>query len=160
VFSSRTCIRPAVADAGDGSVGELPIASRRECPERYFITRSCSAKGPWRPRLGRIYFRLAFLLLTLTGAANKSSTHTRLLEIQHCGTLDVIAFVGLRNAKLVVAQPAIFVGLGNFQIMKCRSRVRTDLTAVCWCAAWVAGFCLELSPRRCRHAERRESMAE
>src|SRR5258708_21065085 len=72
---------------------------------------------PWQTALAVVFFSgVAFLLLTVTRVreqiVNGMSACLKYSTLTGIGMF--IAFVGLRNAKLVVANPATFVGLGNF----------------------------------------------
>jgi len=72
---------------------------------------------PWPVALGAVFFSgVLFVLLTVTRVREQIVN-----GIPHClkqatagGIGMFIAFVGLRSAKLVVANPATFVSLGNF----------------------------------------------
>jgi len=72
---------------------------------------------PWRTALGVIFFSgVFFLILTVTRVREQIVNGIPdCLKHSTAGGIGMfIAFVGLRNAKLVVANPATFVSLGSF----------------------------------------------
>jgi len=72
---------------------------------------------PWRTALGVIFFSgVLFVLVTVTKVREQivNGIPDCLKHSTAAGIGMFIAFVGLRNAKLVVANPATFVGLGSF----------------------------------------------
>ena len=72
---------------------------------------------PWRTALGVIFFSgVFFLILTVTRVREQIVNGIpECLKYSTAGGIGMfIAFVGLRNAKLVVANAATFVGLGSF----------------------------------------------
>ncbi len=114
-----TCISAAVATLVMGLYANYPIALAPGMSlNAYFTYAVClNMHIPWQTALAVVFLSgVLFLLLTVTrlreqivnGIPNclKHSTAT--------GIGMFIAFVGLRNAKLVVANSATFVALGNF----------------------------------------------
>ena len=114
-----TCLASAVATLVMGLYANYPIALAPGMSlNAYFTYSVCLGMHiPWRTALGVVFLSgVLFLVLTVTRIREhivngipdclKHSTAT--------GIGFFIAFVGLRNAKLVVANPATFVGLGNF----------------------------------------------
>jgi AGZA family xanthine/uracil permease-like MFS transporter len=72
---------------------------------------------PWQTALGVIFFSgVFFLVLTVTRVREQIVNGIpECLKFSTAGGIGMfIAFVGLRNAKLVVANPATFVSLGSF----------------------------------------------
>src|SRR5260370_17963884 len=72
---------------------------------------------PWRTALGVIFFSgVFFLILTVTRVREQivNGIPGCLKHSTAAGIGMFIAFVGLRNAKLVGGNPATFVSLGNF----------------------------------------------
>jgi AGZA family xanthine/uracil permease-like MFS transporter len=72
---------------------------------------------PWRTALGVIFFSgVFFLILTVTRIREQivNGIPECLKHSTAAGIGMFIAFVGLRNASLVVANPATFVSLGSF----------------------------------------------
>lgn len=72
---------------------------------------------PWQTALAIVFFSgILFLVLTVTRVREQivNGMPDCLKHSTATGIGMFIAFVGLRNAKLVVANPATFVGLGSF----------------------------------------------
>jgi AGZA family xanthine/uracil permease-like MFS transporter len=72
---------------------------------------------PWRTALGVVFISgVLFVLLTVTRVREQivNGIPDSLKHSTAAGIGMFIAFVGLRNAKLVVANPVTFVGLGSF----------------------------------------------
>ncbi len=114
-----TCISAAVATLVMGLWANYPIALAPGMSlNAYFTYSVVLGKGvPWQTALGVVFISGSlFLLLTLTGVREQivNGIPDCLKYSTAAGIGLFIAFVGLRNAKLVVAQPATFVGLGNF----------------------------------------------
>ncbi|MFT7258619.1 MAG: AGZA family xanthine/uracil permease-like MFS transporter [Glaciecola sp.] len=71
---------------------------------------------PWEAALGIVFYNgILFLLLTLSGLRQKiANAIPASLKIGvQCGIGLFIAFIGLKNAGLIVDNPATFVGLGD-----------------------------------------------
>jgi adenine/guanine/hypoxanthine permease len=113
-----TCISAAIATLIMGLWANYPIALAPGMSlNAYFTYSIVIGRGvPWQTALGVVLFSgLLFLLLTLTNVREHIVN-----DIPDClkhGTAAgiglFIAFVGLRNAKMIVANPATFVGLGK-----------------------------------------------
>ncbi len=113
-----TCISSAFATLVMGLWANYPIALAPGMSlNTYFTYSVVIGRGvPWQTALGVVFLSgIAFLLLTLT----KVREHI-VNDIPDClkhGTAAgiglFIAFIGMRNAHLIVANPATFVGLGN-----------------------------------------------
>jgi AGZA family xanthine/uracil permease-like MFS transporter len=72
---------------------------------------------PWQTALAVVFCSgVLFLVLTVTGVREEivNGIPDCLKHSTAAGIGMFIAFVGLRNAKLVIANPATFVGLGSF----------------------------------------------
>jgi AGZA family xanthine/uracil permease-like MFS transporter len=72
---------------------------------------------PWQEALGMVFVNgLIFLLLSVTGVREKivAAIPTGLKIAITCGIGLFIAFIGLKNGGIIVADPATFVGHGNF----------------------------------------------
>src|SRR5881227_2577838 len=72
---------------------------------------------PWQTALGAVFFSgVLFVLLTVTRVREQivNGIPDSLKHSTAAGIGMFIAFVGMRNAKLVVANPATFVSIGNF----------------------------------------------
>lgn len=84
----------------------------------YFTYTVCLGAGvPWQSALGLVFVNgVAFLLLSLTGVREKivNSIPYSLKIAITCGVGLFIAFIGLKNAGIVVASKATFVTQGDF----------------------------------------------
>lgn len=114
-----TCISAAVASLVMGLYANYPIALAPGMSlNAYFTYSVCIGMHvPWQTALAVVFFSGAlFLLLTVTRVREQivNGIPDCLKHSTAAGIGMFIAFVGLRNAKLVVANPATFVGLGNF----------------------------------------------
>jgi len=116
-----TCISSAVASLVMGLYANYPIAMAPGMSlNAYFTYSVCIGMNiPWRTALGVVFFSgVLFVLLTVTRirAQIVNGIPNGLKHSTAAGIGLFIAFVGLRNAKLVVANPATFVGLGNLSL--------------------------------------------
>ncbi|MFZ0733247.1 MAG: NCS2 family permease [Candidatus Sulfotelmatobacter sp.] len=114
-----TCISAAVATLVMGLYANYPIALAPGMSlNAYFTYVVCLGMHvPWRTALGVIFFSgVAFLILTVTRVREQIVNGIPdCLKHSTAGGIGMfIAFVGLRNANLVVANPATFVSLGSF----------------------------------------------
>jgi AGZA family xanthine/uracil permease-like MFS transporter len=113
-----TCISSAFATLVMGLWANYPIALAPGMSlNAYFTYSIVIGRGvPWQTALGVVFLSgLVFLVLTLTSIREHIVN-----DIPDClkhGTAAgiglFIAFVGLRNARVIVANPATFVGLGK-----------------------------------------------
>ena len=113
-----TCISSAFATLVMGLWANYPIALAPGMSlNAYFTYSIVIGRGvPWQTALGVVFLSgLVFLVLTLTSIREHIVN-----DIPDClkhGTAAgiglFIAFIGLRNAKVIVANPATFVGLGK-----------------------------------------------
>lgn len=114
-----TCAAAAAATLVMGLYANYPIALAPGMSlNAYFTYVVCLGMHvPWRTALGVIFFSgVIFLLLTVTRVREQIVNGIPgCLKHSTAGGIGMfIAFVGLRNAKLVVANPATFVSLGTF----------------------------------------------
>src|SRR6202020_1095781 len=114
-----TCASAAVATLVMGVYANYPIALAPGMSlNAYFTYSVClSMHVPWRTALAVVFCSgVLFLVLTVTRVREQivNGIPDCLKFSTAAGIGLFIAFVGLRNAKLVVAQPATFVGLGSF----------------------------------------------
>jgi AGZA family xanthine/uracil permease-like MFS transporter len=114
-----TCIASAAATLVMGLYANYPIALAPGMSlNAYFTYSVCLGMHiPWRTALGVIFFSgILFLVLTITRIREQivNGIPNCLKHATAGGIGMFIAFVGLRNAKLVVANPATFVSLGSF----------------------------------------------
>jgi AGZA family xanthine/uracil permease-like MFS transporter len=114
-----TCLAAAVATLVMGLYANYPIALAPGMSlNAYFTYTVCIGMHvPWTTALGAVFFSgVLFVLLTVT-RVREQIVNGIPLGLKHAtagGIGMFIAFVGLRSAKLVVANPATFVSLGNF----------------------------------------------
>ena len=114
-----TCISAAVATLVMGLYANYPIALAPGMSlNAYFTYSVCIGMHiPWRTALGVVFFSgVLFVLLTVTRVREQivDGIPECLKHSTAAGIGLFIAFVGMRNAKLVVANPATFVSIGNF----------------------------------------------
>ena len=118
-----TCISAAVASLVMGLYANYPIAMAPGMSlNAYFTYSVCLGMGiPWRTALGVVFLSgVLFVLLTITRVREQivNGIPNCLKHSTAAGIGMFIAFVGLRNAKLVVANPATFVGIGNVSLLE------------------------------------------
>src|SRR6478752_207268 len=114
-----TCISAAAATLVMGLYANYPIALAPGMSlNAYFTYSVCLGMHvPWRTALGVIFFSgVLFIVITVTRIREQivNGIPDCLKHSTAAGIGVFIAFVGLRNAKLVLANPATFVGLGSF----------------------------------------------
>src|SRR5271170_2876223 len=114
-----TCISAAAATLVMGLYANYPIALAPGMSlNAYFTYAVClNMHVPWQTALAVVFFSgCLFLLLTVTRVREQivNGMPDCLKHSTATGIGMFIAFVGLRNAKLVVANSATFVGLGSF----------------------------------------------
>jgi len=114
-----TCLSAAVGTLVMGLCANYPIALAPGMGlNAYFTYQVClSMHIPWQTALGVVFLSgVIFLLLTVTRVREQivNGMPDCLKHSTASGIGFFIAFVGLRNAKLVVANPDTFVGLGSF----------------------------------------------
>lgn len=114
-----TCLSAAVATLVMGLYANYPIALAPGMSlNAYFTYSVCLGMHvPWPVALGAVFFSgVLFVLLTVTRVREQivNGIPESLKHATAGGIGMFIAFVGLRSAKLVVANPATFVSLGNF----------------------------------------------
>ena len=115
-----TCISAAIATLIMGLWANYPIALAPGMSlNAYFTYSIVLGRGvPWQTALGVVFLSgVLFLLLTLTNVREHIVN-----DIPDClkhGTAAgiglFIAFVGLRNAKIIVSNPVTFVGMGSIR---------------------------------------------
>ena len=114
-----TCLSSAVATLVMGLYANYPIALAPGMSlNAYFTYSVCLGMHvPWRTALGVVFFSgVLFFVLTVTRVREQivNGIPDCLKHATATGIGFFIAFVGLRNAKLVVANTATFIGLGSF----------------------------------------------
>jgi adenine/guanine/hypoxanthine permease len=114
-----TCLAAGVATLVMGLYANYPIALAPGMSlNAYFTYTVCLGMHvPWPTALGAVFLSgVLFVLLTVT-RVREQIVNGIPLGLKHAtagGIGMFIAFVGMRSAKLVVANPATFVSLGNF----------------------------------------------
>jgi adenine/guanine/hypoxanthine permease len=114
-----TCISAAVATLVMGLYANYPIALAPGMSlNAYFTYSVCLGMHvPWRTALAVVFLSGSlFLLLTVTRVREQivNGMPDCLKHSTASGIGMFIAFIGMRNAKLVVGNPVAFVGLGSF----------------------------------------------
>jgi adenine/guanine/hypoxanthine permease len=114
-----TCLSAAVATLVMGLYANYPIALAPGMSlNAYFTYSVCLAMHvPWRTALAVVFFSgVLFLVLTVTRVREQivNGMPDGLKHSTAAGIGMFIAFVGMRNAKLIVASSATFVGIGSF----------------------------------------------
>jgi AGZA family xanthine/uracil permease-like MFS transporter len=114
-----TCVSAAAATLVMGLYANYPIALAPGMSlNAYFTYIVClSMHVPWRTALGVIFISgVFFFILTIVRVREQIVNGIPdCLKHSTAGGIGMfIAFVGLRNAKMVIANPATFVGLGSF----------------------------------------------
>ena len=113
-----TCISSAVATLVMGVWANYPIALAPGMSlNAYFTYSIVLGRGvPWKTALGVVFLSGAlFLLLTLSNIREQvvNAIPDCLKHGTAAGIGLFIAFIGLRNAKMIVAHPATYVGFGR-----------------------------------------------
>ncbi|MGB8474420.1 MAG: NCS2 family permease [Candidatus Acidiferrum sp.] len=113
-----TCVSAAAATLIMGLWANYPIALAPGMSlNAYFTYSIVLGRGvPWQTALGVVFLSgILFLLLTLTKVREQIVNGIPdCLKYGTAGGIGLfIAFIGLRNAKLIVANPATFVGFGK-----------------------------------------------
>jgi AGZA family xanthine/uracil permease-like MFS transporter len=113
-----TCISAALATLVMGLWANYPIALAPGMSlNAYFTSSIVIGRGvPWQTALGVVFLSgMLFLILTLTNVREQivNGIPDCLKHGTAAGIGVFIAFVGFRNAGIIVANPATFVGLGK-----------------------------------------------
>jgi AGZA family xanthine/uracil permease-like MFS transporter len=114
-----TALTAAVATALMALLTNYPIALAPGMGINAFFTFTiCGARGvPWAEALGMVFINgVAFLALSVTGVREKiiAAIPHHLKIAVTCGIGLFIAFIGLKNGGVIVANPATFVSHGDF----------------------------------------------
>lgn len=115
---TATCAAAAFATIIMGLYANYPIALAPGMGENAFFTYTvCITMGiPWQVALGCVFITgVLFIILTLTNIRQAliEAIPPAIRSSIACGIGLLIAFVGLKDAGIIVAQPATFVTLGN-----------------------------------------------
>ena len=116
---AATCIAAAVGSILMGAIARYPIALAPVMGlNAYFTYTVVKGMGiPWQVALGAVFLSgLAFLALTALGIRQLivKAIPKELHSAVAAGVGLFIAFIGLRSAGIVTANPATLVGLGDF----------------------------------------------
>src|SRR5271165_3116730 len=115
-----TCLCAAVASMLMGAFARYPIALAPGMGLNAYFTYSV-VKGmgvPWETALGAVFLSgVAFLILTVIGVRQwiMAAIPKELYAAVSAGIGLFIAFIGLRNAGIVVTDPATMVTMGNLR---------------------------------------------
>jgi AGZA family xanthine/uracil permease-like MFS transporter len=114
-----TAVTAAVATTIMALMTNYPLALAPGMGINAFFTFTiCLGKGvPWTEALGMVFVNgFVFLVLSVTGVREKimAAIPPALKVAVSCGIGLFIAFIGLKNGGVVVANAATFVGPGNF----------------------------------------------
>ncbi|MCU0226349.1 MAG: NCS2 family permease [Bryobacterales bacterium] len=118
--TAATCLSAAFGSLSMGLLARYPIALAPGMGlNAYFAYVVCLGMGvPWQTALGAVFLSgVAFVLLTLVGVRRLviQAIPTELYAAVASGIGLFIAFVGLRNAGVIVADNATLVTLGNLR---------------------------------------------
>jgi adenine/guanine/hypoxanthine permease len=114
-----TCVSSAMATLVMGLWANYPLALAPGMSlNAYFTYSVCLGMHvPWQTALGAVFISGALFLLLTVSRIREQIVNGIPNSLKHSTVVGIglfIAFVGLRNAKIVVANPATFVSLGNF----------------------------------------------
>jgi len=114
-----TCVSAAVGTLVMGLAANYPIALAPGLSlNAYFVYSVCLGMGiPWQTGLGVVFISgFLFVLLTVTKVREQivNGIPDSLKHATAAGIGMFIAFIGLRNAKIVVGSAATFVTMGHF----------------------------------------------
>ena len=114
-----TALTAAIATALMALLTNYPIALAPGMGINAFFTFTiCGQHGvPWQEALGMVFINgVIFLALTVTGVREKiiAAIPHHLKIAVTCGIGLFIAFIGLKNGGVIVANPATYVSHGNF----------------------------------------------
>ena len=118
--TAATCLSAAFGSILMGVVARYPIALAPGMGLNAYFTYTVCLKMhiPWQTALGAVFLSgIIFLALTAAGIRQmilRSIPH-ELYAAVASGIGLFIAFIGFRNAGIVVSDPATFVGLGNIR---------------------------------------------
>lgn len=115
---TATCLSAGIASILMGIYANLPIGLAPGMgTNAYFAFFVCGAMGVnWQTALGAVFISgVAFLILTITGLREKimDAIPDSMKHAVAAGIGIFIAFVGLKEAGIIVKNEAVFVGLGK-----------------------------------------------
>jgi AGZA family xanthine/uracil permease-like MFS transporter len=114
-----TCISSAIATLVMGLWANYPLALAPGMSlNAYFTYSVClGLHVPWPTALGAVFISGVLFLVLTVSRVREQIVNGIPDSLKHSTVVGIglfIAFVGLRNAKIIVANPATFVGLGSF----------------------------------------------
>jgi AGZA family xanthine/uracil permease-like MFS transporter len=114
-----TCVSSAVATLVMGLWANYPLALAPGMSlNAYFTYTVCQGMNvPWQTALGAVFISGVLFLILTVSRVREEIVNGIPNSLKHSTVVGIglfIAFVGLRNARIVVANPATFVGIGNF----------------------------------------------
>jgi adenine/guanine/hypoxanthine permease len=114
-----TCISSAIATLVMGLWANYPLALAPGMSlNAYFTYAVCLGLHiPWPTALGAVFISGVLFLALTVSRVREQIVNGIPDSLKHSTVVGIglfIAFVGLRNAKIVVANPATFVGIGSF----------------------------------------------
>jgi AGZA family xanthine/uracil permease-like MFS transporter len=114
-----TCVSSAVATLVMGLWANYPLALAPGMSlNAYFTYAVCQGMNvPWQTALGAVFISGVLFLILTVSRVREEIVNGIPNSLKHSTVVGIglfIAFVGLRNARIVVANPATFVGIGNF----------------------------------------------
>ena len=117
---TATALAAASTTLAMGLLSNYPLALAPGMGLNAFFTYTMCLKGglTWQAALGLVFWEgLIFLALSAGGVRRRvvAAIPPGLKIAIGCGIGLFIAFIGLRNGGLIVADPATFVGLGDFR---------------------------------------------
>lgn len=118
--TAATCLCAAAASILMGAFARYPLALAPGMGlNAYFAYTVVKGMGvPWQTALGAVFLSgAAFLLLTLVGLRQMivRAIPRELFAAVAAGIGLFIAFIGLKNAGIIVGNPATLIGLGSFK---------------------------------------------
>jgi AGZA family xanthine/uracil permease-like MFS transporter len=117
---TATALAAAFTTAAMGLLTNYPLALAPGMGlNAFFAFTMCLKEGvPWPAALGLVFWEgVLFLMLSAGGVRQRivAAIPPSLKIAIGCGIGLFIAFIGLKNGGVIVADPATFVGLGNFR---------------------------------------------
>jgi AGZA family xanthine/uracil permease-like MFS transporter len=114
-----TCISSAIATLVMGLWANYPLALAPGMSlNAYFTYSVClGLHVPWPTALGAVFISGVLFLVLTVSRVREQIVNGIPDSLKHSTVVGIglfIAFVGLRNARIIVANPATFVGLGSF----------------------------------------------
>jgi AGZA family xanthine/uracil permease-like MFS transporter len=116
---TATALAAAITTAAMGLMTNYPLALAPGMGLNAFFAFTMCLKEhiPWPAALGLVFWEgVLFMLLSFGGVRQRivAAIPPSLKIAIGCGIGLFIAFIGLKNGGIIVADPATFVGLGNF----------------------------------------------